>query len=72
MRHKAERRASPSAAIIGGQSIKIGSLTNKSCGKGGCKRRKRRVLLDTLGLIILAVITVNNVSNKAGAKTLFI
>ncbi|MEO0407488.1 MAG: IS5 family transposase [Cyanobacteria bacterium P01_A01_bin.135] len=73
VRRKARRRASPSAAIIDSQSVKIGSLTGNSCGFDGGKKvkgRKRHVLVDTLGLVILVVVTAANVSDKAGAEVL--
>ncbi|MGB3615872.1 MAG: IS5 family transposase, partial [Elainellaceae cyanobacterium] len=60
VRRKANRRASPSAAIIDSQSAKIGCLTSNSCGFDGGKKvkgRKRHILVDTPGLVILVVVT---------------
>lgn len=35
------------------------------------KGRKRHILIDTLGLLIVVVITAANVSEQAGAKKVF-
>ena len=68
------RSISPSAAIIDTQSVKIGSLTNLACGarsREGVKGRKRHKLLDTLGGVIIVVVTAAQVSDQAGARQLF-
>ena len=73
LRLKAQRRASPSAAIIDTQSVKIGSLTNRECGFDGGKQikgRKRHLLVDTLGLVIVVIVTAANESDQSGAKRL--
>jgi putative transposase len=68
------RNSSPSVAIIDSQSVKIGCLTNHAVGFDGGKQikgRKRHLLVDTLGLVLMVVVTAANVSEQAGAKALF-
>lgn len=72
LRHK--RHSSPSVGIIDSQSVKIGTLTHQAVGFDGGKQvkgRKRHLLVDTLGLVVMVVVTAANVSDPAGAKTLF-
>ena len=72
-REQAQREASPSAAIIDSQSV-------KSAEKGGAcidapgydagkkiKGKKRHVLVDTLGLLLHAVVHPANVQDRDGA-----
>ena len=68
------RHGSPSVAIIDSQSVKIGTLTNDSVGYDGGKKikgRKRHLLVDTMGLVLMVVVTAANSSDQAGAKVLF-
>jgi putative transposase len=54
--------------------MKIGSLTNQECGFDGgklVKGRKRHLLVDTLGLVLMVVVSAANVSDQVGAKQLF-
>ena len=48
-------------------------LGRQSLPHGGknVKGRKRHVLVDTTGLILMVVVTAANISDRAGAKTLF-
>ena len=74
IRLKQARPGSPSVAIIDSQSVKMGTLTNQAVGFDGGKQvkgRKRHLLVDTLGLVLMVVVTAANVSDQAGAKTLF-
>lgn len=74
IRLKQERPGSPSVAIIDSQSVRIGVLTNKAVGFDGGKQvkgRKRHLLVDTLGLVLMVVVTAANVSDQAGARTIF-
>ena len=48
VRLKAGRAGSPSAAIIDSQSVKIGSLTNRSCGFDGGKQVRNAPPLSSL------------------------
>ena len=61
-------------AIIDSQSVKIGILTEHAVGFDGGKQikgRKRHLLVDTFGLVIMVVVTAANVSDPAGAQALF-
>ncbi len=61
-------------AIIDSQSVKLGSLSHQAVGFDGGKQvkgRKRHLLVDTLGLMLMVVVTAANVSDPAGAKLLF-
>lgn len=65
VRLELSRRASPSVAIIDSQSVKIGVLSNNSVGYDGGKNikgRKRHILVDTTGLILMVVVTAANIS----------
>ena len=71
-REKAEREASPTAAIIDSQSV-------KSAEKGGAcidphgydagkkiKGKKRHILVDTLGLLLLAIVHSADIQDRDG------
>jgi putative transposase len=70
-REKAEREASPTAAIIDSQSV-------KSAEKGACidphgydagkkiKGKKRHILVDTLGLLLLAIVHSADIQDRDG------
>lgn len=69
-----DRMPSPSAVILDSQSVKSGTMVQKSVGYDGGKRvkgRKRHLLVDTLGLMILVVVTAANVPEREGAKLVF-
>src|SRR5499427_2543748 len=71
-RERAEREASPTAAIIDSQSV-------KSAEKGGCidphgydagkkiKGKKRHILVDTLGLVLHAIVHPADIQDRDGA-----
>lgn len=72
---EADRPASPSAGVVDSQSIKSGTMVSKEVGYDGGKQvrgRKRHVLVDTLGLLVVAVVTAANVSEGAGLKKLLL
>lgn len=74
VRLKQARPSSPSIAIIDSQSVKLGTLTHHAVGFDGGKQvkgRKRHLLVDTLGLVLMVVVTAANVSDQTGAKALF-
>ena len=59
------RRTSLSVAIIDSQSVRIGVLSNNSVGYDGGKNtkgRKRHMLVDTMGLMLMVVVTAANIS----------
>ena len=67
------RDVSPSAACLDSQSVKTGGLLEQDIGYDGGKKikgRKRHQLVDTLGLLILVVVTAANVTDYDGARTL--
>ena len=69
-----DRHASPSVGIVDSQSVEIGVLTNNSVGYDGGKKvkgRKRHLLVDTFGLVLMVVVTAGNISDQAGAKAIF-
>lgn len=72
VRQAAGRESQPSGAILDSQSVRTGDQggvrgydeAKKLCG------RKRHVLVDTLGLVLLVVITAASVQDRDGARTL--
>jgi transposase len=67
------REQTPSAAILDSQSVKTGGLIKDDIGFDGgkiIKGRKRHQLVDTLGLLILVVVSAANSTEYQGAKAL--
>ncbi|NJM72014.1 MAG: IS5 family transposase [Scytonema sp. RU_4_4] len=65
------REPSPSEAIMDSQSVETATMVSKEVGYDSGKKikgRKRHILIDTLGLVIVVVITAADVSEQAGAK----
>ncbi len=53
------------------QSVETATMVSQEVGYDSGKKikgRKRHILIDTLGLLIVVVITAANVSEQAGAK----
>lgn len=74
VRLKAGRHPSPSAAILDSQSCKLATMLAHAVGYDGAKRvkgRKLHLLVDTLGLVMVAVVTACSVSERDGARLVF-
>ncbi len=68
------RHPSPSAGICDAQSVKTGNPRIQTTGFDGgklIKGRKRHILVDTLGLLLVVMVTAANVSDTRGVKVLF-
>ena len=66
--------AAPSAASMDSQSVKTATPAAIAVGFDGGKRikgRKRHLMVDTLGLVIMVVVTAANVSDQQGARLIF-
>jgi putative transposase len=72
LRIRSGRSPTPTAAILDSQSVKMGDQRGTRGIDAGKKinGRKRHVLVDTLGLIILALVTAASVQDQDGAKRL--
>ena len=72
VRQQAGREATPSAAIVDAQSVKT-TLVKGERGFDAGKRvngRKRHIVVDTMGLLLLVLVTTGNVQDKPGGKQL--
>jgi putative transposase len=72
VRQTAGRVCQPSAAVLDSQSVRT-SEQGGPRGYDGAKNlcgRKRHLLVDTLGLVLLVVVTEANVQDRDGARTL--
>lgn len=72
VRQKAGREATPSAAIIDAQSVKT-TLVKGERGYDGGKKvngRKRHIMVDTMGLLLMVLVTTANVQDREGGKRL--
>ena len=72
MREAAGRNPNPSAAILDSQSIRsseAGGVRGYDAGKK-IRGRKRHILVDVLGLLLLVVVTAANRQDRNGAQLL--
>ncbi len=71
LRKRAGKQAQSSAAILDSQSTKTTDVAREQTGFDAGKRvkgRKRHILVDTLGLLMVIVVHAANVSETAGAR----
>jgi len=67
------REAQPCAAIIDSQSVKttpVKGIRGYDAGKK-VKGRKRHILVDTMGLLLIVLVHVANIQDRDGAKLVF-
>ena len=72
VRHAAQRQRQPSAGIVDSQSIKSSECSDQRGYDAGKKinGRKRHLLVDTLGLVLLVLVLPANIQDRDGARQL--
>jgi putative transposase len=72
VRQAAGREATPSAAIVDAQSVKTAQVKGPRGYDSGkrVKGRKRHIVVDTMGLLLLVLVTAASVQDRPGGKLL--
>ena len=70
---QAGRKGDPTAAIVDSQSVKSADQAGAKGYDGGkkVKGRKRHIMVDVLGLLIVTCVTAASLGDRKGAKILF-
>ncbi|MCX4775348.1 IS5 family transposase [Streptomyces sp. NBC_01264] len=75
IRRRAGRSEQPAAAVIDAQSLKaaetVGSASRGFDGGKQVNGRKRHIVVDTLGLVLLVAVTAADVNDRTAAMALF-
>jgi putative transposase len=73
VRRAAGRETDPSAAVVDAQSVKTDEQADSSGFDAGkkVKWRKRHILVDTLGLLLIAVVLTADIQDRDAAQILF-
>ena len=71
VRVSCDREPSPTEAVLDSQTVETATMVSIAVGYDAGKQtkgRKRFMLVDTLGLVMIVVVTAASVSEQAGAK----